>query len=89
MPVEFRPLQRSFVARDGLYEKGVEGRDTVEARESVGQDEVDRFRRELENYLLAIVTEIDGAITRLSTEASLASTRDGFMIMPVGRTTFS
>ena len=84
MPVEFRPLQRSFVARDGLYDES----SVEERRGTVGYEEEDRFRRELENYLLAIVTEIDGAITRLSTEAALASTRDGFMIMPVGITTW-
>ena len=82
MPVEFRPLERSFVSRDGLYDEESGGRRTI------GHDEEDQFRRELEMVLFSLIEAIDGAITRLSTEASLASTRDGFTIMPVGRTTW-
>jgi hypothetical protein len=85
MPVEFRPIQRSFATRAGLYGEGDQDGKGFRYQENWDQDQ---FRRELENYLLALVVEIDGAITRLSTEASLASTREGFMILPVGRETY-
>ena len=47
-----------------------------------------RFRRELENYLLRLSSEVNGASSAQSTEASLASKREALILASHGVTTY-
>lgn len=53
------------------------------------QEGEERFRRELENYLLRLSSEVNGASSAQETEASLASKRESLLLATLGVTTYS
>ena len=58
------------------------------APESYAQDKESRFRRELENYLLRLSSEVNGASSAQATEASLASKREALILASHGVETY-
>ena len=58
------------------------------APESYTREEETRFRRELENYLLRLSSEVNGASSAQSTEASLASKREALILASHGVETY-
>lgn len=63
-------------------------RPLVSAPESYDQDGESRFRRGLENYLLELSSEVNGASSAQSTESSLASKREALILAPHGVETY-
>ena len=59
------------------------------APEFYTRESEERFRRELENYLLRLSSEVNGASSAQSTEASLSSKRESLILSPTGEKTYS